>query len=93
MKNCSLFAGIGGIDLAFEQAGFKTVWANELDCDACKTYRRNFPENLLIEGDIRSVDKSTLPDFDVLSAGFPCQPFSICGYQKGFKDERGNLFF
>lgn len=93
MRICSLFAGIGGIDLAFEQAGFTTVWANEIDTDACKTYRHNFPDNLLVEGDIKSVDKRTIPDFDVLTAGFPCQPFSVCGKQKGFQDERGNLFF
>ncbi len=93
MKSCSLFAGIGGIDLAFEQAGFETVWANEIDRDACRTYRFNFPDNLLIEGDIKNIDKSSIPDFDVLTAGFPCQPFSICGNQKGFDDDRGNIFF
>lgn len=88
-----MFSGIGGIDLAFEQAGFETVWANEIDVEACKTYRFNFPRNLLIEGDIRIVDKHLIPDFDVLTAGFPCQPFSVCGKQKGFQDDRGNLFF
>ena len=93
MKIASLFAGIGGIDLAFEQAGFTTVWANEIDPDACKTYRLNFPNNHLVEADIRSVKKESLPDFDVLTAGFPCQPFSVCGKQKGFQDDRGNLFF
>lgn len=93
MKTCSLFAGIGGIDLAFEQAGFTTVWVNEIDADACKTYRYNFPKNNLIEADIRTVEKSSLPDFDILTAGFPCQPFSVCGKQKGFQDDRGNLFF
>lgn len=93
MRVCSLFTGIGGIDLAFEQAGFETVWANEVDHDACETYRYNFPNNFLVEGDIRSIDKTSIPDFDVLTAGFPCQPFSVCGKQKGFKDERGNLFY
>ena len=93
MKICSLFTGIGGIDLAFEQAGFTTIWANEIDSDACKTYRYNFPKSNLIEADIRRIDKSQIPDFDVLTAGFPCQPFSVCGKQKGFSDERGNLFF
>lgn len=90
---CSMFSGIGGIDLAFEQTGFTTVWANEIDADTCKTYRHNFPDNLLVEGDIKSIDKRTIPDFDVLTAGFPCQPFSVCGKQRGFQDERGNLFF
>ncbi|MCR5353811.1 MAG: DNA (cytosine-5-)-methyltransferase [Clostridiales bacterium] len=93
MKICSLFAGIGGIDLAFVQAGFEIVWANEIDSDACKTYRYNFPDNNLIEGDIKAINKCIIPDFDVLTAGFPCQPFSVCGKQKGFQDERGNLFF
>lgn len=93
MRACSLFSGIGGIDLAFEQAGFTTVWANEIDSEACKTYRCNFPENTLIESDIKTIEKTTIPDFDILTAGFPCQPFSICGNQKGFQDDRGNLFF
>ncbi|EOS60468.1 DNA (cytosine-5-)-methyltransferase [Firmicutes bacterium M10-2] len=92
-KICSLFSGIGGIDLAFEQAGFKVVWANEFDNDAAATYQYNFPETFLSNSDIRKVDSSDIPDFDVLIAGFPCQPFSICGSQKGFSDERGNLFF
>ena len=93
MKVCSLFAGIGGIDLAFEQAGCIVIWANELDKEACKTYRFNFPKVPLSECDIRSVDPNSIADFDILTAGFPCQPFSICGNQKGFSDERGNLFF
>lgn len=57
------------------------------------TYRHNFPESVLVEGDIRAIDKRDIPDFDILAAGFPCQPFSVCGKQKGFSDERGNLFF
>jgi len=89
----SLFAGIGGIELGFEQAGFKTIWANEFDRDACITYRHNFPEVKLIEEDIRKLDISMLEHVDVLTAGFPCQPFSVCGNKKGFGDERGNLFF
>lgn len=93
MKVCSLFSGIGGIDLAFQQAGFEIVWANEFDRDAAKTYRHNFGPNHLVEADIRSIDPSTIPDFDVLVAGFPCQPFSIMGRQKGFRDPRGTLFF
>lgn len=90
---CSLFSGIGGIDLGFIQAGFDIVWANEMDAAACRTYRHNFPNANLIEGDIKSIATSDIPDFDVLTAGFPCQPFSIAGLQKGFKDRDGNLFF
>ena len=88
---CSLFSGIGGIVLGFIQAGFDIVWANEMDAAACRTYRHNFPNANLIEGDIKRIATSDIPDFDVLTAGFPCQPFSIAGLQKGFKD--GNLFF
>lgn len=93
MKVCSLFSGIGGIDLGFIQAGFDIVWANEFDCDAAKTYRYNFGGDRLIERDIRGVQTKDIPDFDVLVAGFPCQPFSKMGRQRGFKDPRGNLFF
>lgn len=93
MRVVSLFSGIGGIDLGFQQAGFEIVWANEFDCDAAKTYRQNFDSDHLVEVDIRSVDPITIPDFDVLVAGFPCQPFSIMGFKKGFKDPRGSLFF
>lgn len=93
MRVCSLFCGIGGIDLAFEQAGYEIVWANDNDKFACMTYRHNFPNTELLEADIRSVDKNNIPDCDIVTAGFPCQSFSICGKQKGFNDDRGNLFF
>lgn len=93
MRVCSLFSGIGGIDLAFMQAGFEIVWANEFDKDAAKTYRYNFGHRHLVEKDIRSIDVNTIPDFDVLVAGFPCQPFSVLGKQRGFEDPRGQLFF
>ena len=92
-KVCSLFAGIGGIDIGFQQAGFDVVWANEMDAAACRTYRYNFPDANLIEGDIKRIPADAIPDFDVLTAGFPCQPFSIAGLQRGFKDRDGNLFF
>lgn len=89
----SLFSGIGGIDLAFEQAGFKVVWANEIDKFACITYRHNLSNNALVEADIKSIDEKSVPQADVLVAGFPCQSFSVMGYQRGFNDARGNLFF
>ena len=90
---CSLFSGIGGIDLGFQQAGFDIVWANEIDCAACKTYRHNFENATLVEGDIHKISADSIPEFEVLTAGFPCQPFSIAGLQKGFKDRDGNHFF
>ena len=89
----SMFAGVGGIDLAFEQAGFKVIWANELDKHACRTYRLNFDESILVEGDIQNISTDDIPEFDVLVAGFPCQAFSSVGLLKGFEDPRGNLFF
>lgn len=93
MKVASLFSGIGGIDLGFLQAGFDIVWANEYNHDAAETYRFNFNPDILVEQDIRKVSAKLIPDFDVLVAGFPCQPFSIMGKQRGFADPRGNLFF
>ena len=92
-KVASLFAGIGGIDLGFQQAGFDIVFANEIDKNACETYRKNFPKHNLLERDIKKVDSNDIPDFDVLVAGFPCQSFSIAGKQRGFDDKRGSLFF
>ena len=94
----SLFAGIGGIEKGFESAGAKILWANEIDEAACITYRENFNHDLY-EGDINSlIEKAKrgefeFPNIDILTAGFPCQAFSIAGYRKGFDDERGNLFF
>lgn len=90
---CSLFAGIGGIDLGFKQAGFETVYSNEIDLAACRTYRHNFKNTESVHADIKTVIPDDVPDFDILTAGFPCQPFSIAGLKKGFNDPRGNLFF
>ena len=87
-----LFAGIGGIGLGFQGAGFELAWANEIDEKACITYANNF-SHLLINKDMTEVDPNELPKIDVLTGGFPCQAFSIAGYRKGFKDDRGNLFF
>lgn len=92
-KLVSLFAGIGGIDLGFEFAGFDCIWANDFDKFACQTYRANVG-NQIVEGDIRLV-KDQIPDHDILVGGFPCQPFSTLGKLQGFEDEqeRGTLFF
>lgn len=89
----SMFSGIGGIDLAFYNAGFNIIWANEIDEHSCITYKNNFKDVLLVEDDILNVNENSIPNADVLIAGFPCQSFSVMGYKKGFKDPRGNLFF
>ena len=93
LRVASLFAGIGGICYGFQQAGAQIVWANEIDKDACKTYRKNFGNVHLCQGDIREVNPNEIPKIDILNGGFPCQAFSVAGYRKGFDDERGNLFF
>ncbi len=88
-----LFAGIGGFRIAMQNLGGKCVFSSEWDEDAQKTYLANFGE--VPFGDItKQVTKDCVPkEFDVLCAGFPCQAFSVAGYRKGFKDERGTLFF
>ena len=97
MYKCgSFFAGVGGIDLGFEQTGcFKSVYANEIDPYPAETFKLNFPDVPLDICDIKSIDISSIPQFDVLLAGFPCQAFSVAGYRKGFEDEKGRgvLFF
>ena len=91
-KVASLFAGIGGLDLGFEFAGFDVVWANDFDKYAVETYKANVGNNI-VHGDIREV-MDQIPEHDVLIGGFPCQPFSTLGKLKGFEDEeRGTLFF
>ncbi len=103
-KFIDLFAGIGGFHLAMESLGGECVFASELDPAARKTYQANFAkispqlfDNNLFNDDIRTVSPEDIPDFDILCAGFPCQPFSQAGYKRGFNDnhksERGNLFF
>ena len=93
MKICSLFSGIGGIDLGFLQAGCEIVWANEIDRCAADTYRYSLSDKSIVVGDIKNIEANDIPDFDVLAAGFPCQSFSTAGKQRGFDDSRGNLFF
>ena len=96
MLTCaSFFAGVGGIDRGFENAGiFKTVYANEFDPYPVRTYEKNFELKVDCR-DIHEVHVDEIPDFDVMLAGFPCQAFSIAGRRQGFGDEkgRGTLFF
>jgi DNA (cytosine-5)-methyltransferase 1 len=99
-KFIDLFAGIGGFHLALHNLGAECVYASEWDENARKTYELNF-KNISPElfesgnfvGDITKVDKNAIPDFDILCAGFPCQPFSQAGHKLGFDDTRGTLFF
>ncbi len=94
-----LFAGIGGIKLGFEQAGFKSVFSNDYDAYCKTTFDYNFSkifqiETELYQGDVAQVPSEIFPSFEMLTGGFPCQPFSIAGYRKGFTDKgRGDLFF
>lgn len=89
----SLFAGIGGIDLGFKNAGAKPIWANEIDKYCAVTFRANHKDTKLIVDDICNIKGKDIPKIDILTGGFPCQPFSIAGYRKGFEDDRGNMFF
>lgn len=89
-KAIDLFAGIGGMRLGFEKAGFEIIYSNDIDKYACQTYRTNFGH--IDERDIRTVDAKSVPEFDVLLAGFPCQPFSLIGKRDGLSDPRGQLF-
>lgn len=89
-KLISLFSGCGGLDLGFEKAGFEKIWANDFDTDAQAVYSLNLGD---IDGrDIRSVDETEIPQGDILTAGFPCQPFSSAGSRKGVYDSRGMLY-
>lgn len=92
-KTIDLFAGIGGVRLAFEKAGFHTVFANDLEEKCAYTYNSNFSDVKLTVDDLRNIKNKDLPNFDFLLGGFPCQPFSVAGHMKGTDDERGTLFF
>ena len=86
----SLFCGAGGLDMGFEKAGFKTIWANDFDADACKTHQ-NWSKANVVCGDISKVDYATIPVSDVILGGFPCQGFSLSGPRK-IDDSRNVLY-
>lgn len=90
-KFIDLFSGIGGFRLAFESLGGECVFSSDIDKWANITYENNFGVKPF--GDITKISTNQIPDHDILCAGFPCQPFSIGGYRKGFEDTRGTLFF
>jgi DNA (cytosine-5)-methyltransferase 1 len=93
IKTIDLFAGIGGVRLAFEKAGFHTVFANDFEPKCANTYDINFSIPKLMIEDIKKIKPKELPNFDLLLGGFPCQPFSVAGKRQGMEDERGTLFF
>jgi len=92
-KTIDLFAGIGGVRLAFDKAGFHTVFANDIEEKCADTYNVNFSNPKLTIKDIRKIKTTEFPNFDLLLGGFPCQPFSVAGKMKGVNDDRGTLFF
>lgn len=94
MKNVytvvSLFAGAGGLDMGFERQGFKTIWANDVDKDACKTHQL-WSQAEVVCGDITKIDFKDIPDSDIITGGFPCQGFSLAGPRK-IDDKRNVLY-
>jgi DNA (cytosine-5)-methyltransferase 1 len=91
LRVCSLFAGAGGLDLGFTKAGHKIVWANDIDPDSVKTYRANIGNHISL-GDIADFDPRTVPSFDVLVGGFPCQGFSRANVHRVDDDHRNKLY-
>lgn len=86
----SLFCGAGGLDIGFDRAGFKTIWANDFDKDACETHKM-WSNATVVCGDVGKIDASEIPDVDVMLGGFPCQGFSLSGPRK-LEDSRNVLY-
>ena len=91
LKSIELFAGIGGFRLATDENNIENIWANDIDDNAVKVYKSNFGEQSIVQGDINLL-LETVPNHDLLTGGFPCQPFSKAGKKKGIDDYRGTLF-
>jgi DNA (cytosine-5)-methyltransferase 1 len=87
----SLFSGCGGMDFGFQKAGFEIKWANDIDIQACKTYRRNINSHIEYN-DIKDIKYSQIPNSDLILGGFPCQDFSMIWKRGGIETERGNLY-
>ena len=92
MNVVSFFAGCGGLDLGFEQAGFHVVWANEFEPSVHATYEKNHPNTILCKEDINNIVSKDIPNCDGFIGGPPCQPWSVAGKQQGLEDKRGLLF-
>ncbi len=93
LKAIELFAGIGGFRLGMAAANISTIWANDISELSSQVYRSNFGDDSLVLGDIREINLAEIPPHDILTAGFPCQPFSAAGKKQGVRDRiRGTLF-
>lgn len=86
----SLFCGAGGLDIGLEKSGFKVIWANDYEHDACETYKM-WSKATVVEGDIKTIRSEEIPEVDVIAGGFPCQPFSLAGARK-LDDTRNQLY-
>ncbi|RXJ49609.1 DNA cytosine methyltransferase [Gelidibacter gilvus] len=93
MKIVSFFAGAGGLDLGFQQAGFNVVWANEYDKEIWETYEKNHPQTTLDKRSIMDIPADDVPECDGIIGGPPCQSWSAAGAARGIKDQRGQLFY
>ena len=91
MRVVSLFSGAGGLDLGFKLAGNDIVWANDIDENACATYRENIGDHIVCE-DIKDIDIKSIPDADIVIGGFPCQGFSLANLRRSIDDERNQLY-
>ncbi|MBN3942473.1 DNA cytosine methyltransferase [Nostoc sp. NMS9] len=93
LKALELFAGISGFRLGLANANIQTVWANDINELCCKVYESNFGKDSIVLGDINKISILDIPNHDILTAGFPCQPFSPAGKKLGVRDRvRGTLF-
>jgi DNA (cytosine-5)-methyltransferase 1 len=92
MKYFSTFTGIGGLDMGLEESGFECVGFSEIKESSIKIYNSHYPKHKNF-GDITKLDYKSLPDFDILTGGFPCQAFSMAGARQGFKNKKGVLIF
>lgn len=93
MNIVSFFAGAGGLDLGFQNAGFNVIWANEYDKEIWETYQKNHPHTILDKRSIVNIPSDEVPECDGIIGGPPCQSWSEAGAMKGIEDKRGQLFF
>ena len=91
MKAIEMFCGIGGFRIALDELGIETVFANDISDKAAFVYKKNFSDKIFTKGDIKTLINK-IPSHDLLTAGFPCQPFSSAGKKLGISDPRGTLF-